>query len=271
MRVDHGPHRRPSSASIPTTSPGQTRVNAGRDRLRLAAAAAREALVGNYRFRVSYTLSKRRGNTDGGWGSPEQLPVPRRHAPRPERGTDQRRPPAQLRDQRLGAWSRRPAGSRCRAVVRALCRHRLHRPRHQHRRRPQRHPRSIRCPPAPTPAPAPTRSRWRTRAAATAPAGPASSRSTPAWATGSARGVAHGSTCSARCFNVTNRANFDNPTGDRLSTNFLVLDRASPGRHPADGPDRRAFRLLGRLIVDVNGLSAGFSRRRGRLLWFRIW
>ena len=47
--------------------------------------------------------------------------------------------------------------------------------------------------------------------------------------------------------------------------------RASPGRNSPDVPVRRSLRVLGRLIVDVNGLGAGFARRRGRLLSFRIW
>ena len=36
----------------------------------------------------------------------------------------------------------------------------------------------------------------------------------------------------AECFNVTNKANFNNPTGDRFSTNFLVLTALRPGAIP---------------------------------------
>ena len=34
------------------------------------------------------------------------------------------------------------------------------------------------------------------------------------------------------CFNVTNKANFDNPTGDRFSTNFLRLTGLRAGANP---------------------------------------
>jgi hypothetical protein len=34
------------------------------------------------------------------------------------------------------------------------------------------------------------------------------------------------------CFNVTNEANFANPTGDRFSTNFLLLTALRPGGIP---------------------------------------
>jgi len=44
------------------------------------------------------------------------------------------------------------------------------------------------------------------------------------------------------CFNVTNRANFDNPTGDRRSTNFLVVTALRPGGVP------RTFQLGARFV-----------------------
>jgi hypothetical protein len=37
----------------------------------------------------------------------------------------------------------------------------------------------------------------------------------------------------ADIFNVTNRANFDNPSGDRLSTNFFNLTTLRAGAVPA--------------------------------------
>jgi hypothetical protein len=36
----------------------------------------------------------------------------------------------------------------------------------------------------------------------------------------------------AECFNVSNRANFANPTGDRFSTNFLRLTALRAGANP---------------------------------------
>jgi hypothetical protein len=44
------------------------------------------------------------------------------------------------------------------------------------------------------------------------------------------------------CFNLTNRANFDNPTGDRRSTNFLVVTALRPGGVP------RTFQLGARVV-----------------------
>jgi hypothetical protein len=44
------------------------------------------------------------------------------------------------------------------------------------------------------------------------------------------------------CFNLTNRANFDNPTGDRRSTNFLVLTALRAGAAP------RTFQLGARFV-----------------------
>jgi hypothetical protein len=44
------------------------------------------------------------------------------------------------------------------------------------------------------------------------------------------------------CFNLTNRANFDNPTGDRRSTNFLVVTALRPGGVP------RTFQLGARFV-----------------------
>jgi hypothetical protein len=44
------------------------------------------------------------------------------------------------------------------------------------------------------------------------------------------------------CFNVTNRANFANPTGDRFSTNFLVVTGLRPGGVP------RTFQLGARFV-----------------------
>ena len=52
----------------------------------------------------------------------------------------------------------------------------------------------------------------------------------------------------AEFFNLTNRANFDNPTGDRRSTNFLAHG-APRGRRAAHGPVRRALRLLEPRVV----------------------
>ena len=43
-------------------------------------------------------------------------------------------------------------------------------------------------------------------------------------------------------FNLTNRANFDNPTGDRRSTNFLVVTALRPGGVP------RTFQLGARFV-----------------------
>jgi hypothetical protein len=44
------------------------------------------------------------------------------------------------------------------------------------------------------------------------------------------------------CFNLTNRANFDNPTGDRRSPNFLVVTALRPGGVP------RTFQLGARFV-----------------------
>jgi hypothetical protein len=44
------------------------------------------------------------------------------------------------------------------------------------------------------------------------------------------------------CFNLTNRANFDNPTGDRRSTTFLVVTALRPGGVP------RTFQLGARFV-----------------------
>jgi hypothetical protein len=44
------------------------------------------------------------------------------------------------------------------------------------------------------------------------------------------------------CFNVTNRANFDNPSGDRRSTTFLVVTALRPGGVP------RTFQLGARVV-----------------------
>ena len=46
------------------------------------------------------------------------------------------------------------------------------------------------------------------------------------------------------CFNLTNRANFDNPTGDRRSHQLPGGDGAASGRRAADVPARRARGLL---------------------------
>ena len=49
-------------------------------------------------------------------------------------------------------------------------------------------------------------------------------------------------------FNVTNRANFDNPTGDRRSTDFLNLTILRAGAVPHDRADRCAHAVLTPLV-----------------------
>ena len=143
-----------------------------------------------------------------------------------ERGADGRRPPAQLRVQRRGdgAEDGRPDVEHGRALS---LRHGLHGPGHEHRPRPQRHP--VRS------------AARRARTAATAPdaitvdnEGGRNGARGPSFfqidmrlgyrlklGGAAARPV-------RRVFNLTNRANFANPTGDRFSTNFLVLTALRP-------------------------------------------
>ena len=49
-------------------------------------------------------------------------------------------------------------------------------------------------------------------------------------------------------FNVTNRANFENPTGDRRSTDFLNLTSPARGRRAHDRADRCAHAVLTPLV-----------------------
>ena len=65
----------------------------------------------NYETRVSYTLSKSRGNTSGDGVAASGFQVlDDLHLELNEGPIELRRPP-QLRGQRPGAWCRRPAGS----------------------------------------------------------------------------------------------------------------------------------------------------------------
>ena len=194
-----------------TTSPRvQTRVNDGKTDYDALMFMLEKRYSNNYQFRVSYTWSKQPRQHQRQRRAREQLPVPGRHEPRPERGADGLRPHAQLRVQRRGGDPQ----DRRRDLLdgRALPeRDDLHGPGHHRSTTTATASCSSRCRPARTRATAPTRSPSRARAAATARAGRASSRRTSGSATASSSAACARSSCSARCFNVTNRGQLREP------------------------------------------------------------
>ena len=186
----------------------------------------------NWSGRISYTLANSRGNTNGAVTATNQLPAADRLQSRSGTRTDRLRPPAQPRAQRPRREVPHTHGMTLSATLRVLSGTAVHPHRHQHRSRSKRPP--VRSAPGRhVQRQRPERHHRRQQGRAQRRLRSRVSRSSTTrvgWRFKPGQGRTIDLT--ADVINLTNHANFVNPTGDRRSTNFLLLTTLYGGGQP---------------------------------------